>query len=381
MEFKSLEDIIRYVDTAFALKFYSGASVLRKGVLKVLARVFGGALYMISLLCKRIWKNRFLTTCEVWALDGFGVEFELPHKAPTYAKGYIEVSFETGYSSATVPAGTYFVDPVTKLEYRSILAASISSSNKRVRVVAVNPGADYNASVGVVLEFRDSTPTGLASTVEVVGEGGLYGGYSVVVSIDGVDQVWGETAEEYRARLLDRERNPSRGGCLHDYRQWAERFDFVSKAYPIAHVPVENSVCVVLANYKTEQIYIASDDVAKVSNYINSESRRVATADPRVFSATVANFTVKAKVAPFNSEVQESALSALKEFFFSKNPGSVSYFDDVQDYVRSNSLATTFRINSVTKGGSSVSSFSLALDAANSIGEVAKITADFSNGE
>ena len=61
MEFKSLEDIIRYVDTAFALKFYSGASVLRKGVLKVLARVFGGALYMISLLCKRIWKNRFLT--------------------------------------------------------------------------------------------------------------------------------------------------------------------------------------------------------------------------------------------------------------------------------------------------------------------------------
>lgn len=381
MEFKSLEDIIRYVDTAFALKFYSGASVLRKGVLKVLARVFGGSLYMISLLCKRIWKNRFLTTCEVWALDGFGVEFELPHKAPTYAKGYIEVSFETGYSSATVPAGTYFVDPVTKLEYRLILAASISSSNKRVRVVAVNPGADYNASVGVVLEFRDATPTGLASTAEVVGEGGLYGGYSVVVSIDGVDQVWGETAEEYRARLLDRERNPSRGGCLHDYRQWAERFDFVSKAYPIAHVPVENSVCVVLANYKTEQIYIASDDVAKVSNYINSESRRVATADPRVFSATVANFTVKAKVAPFNSEVQESALSALKEFFFSKNPGSVSYFDDVQDYVRSNSLATTFRIDSVTKGGSSVSSFSLALDAANSIGEVAKITADFSNGE
>ena len=381
MEFKSLEDIIRYVDTAFALKFYSGASVLRKGVLKVLARVFGGALYMISLLCKRIWKNRFLTTCEVWALDGFGVEFELPHKAPTYAKGYIEVSFETGYSSATVPAGTYFVDPVTKLEYRSILAASISSSNKRIRVVAVNPGADYNASVGVVLEFRDATPTGLASTAEVVGEGGLYGGYSVVVSIDGVDQVWGETAEEYRARLLDRERNPSRGGCLHDYRQWAERFDFVSKAYPIAHVPVENSVCVVLANYKTEQIYIASDDVAKVLNYINSESRRVATADPRVFSATVANFTVKAKVAPFNSEVQESALSALKEFFFSKNPGSVSYFDDVQDYVRSNSLATTFRIDSVTKGGSSVSSFSLALDATNSIGEVAKITADFSNGE
>lgn len=381
MEFKSLEDIIRYVDTAFALKFYSGASVLRKGVLKVLARVFGGALYMISLLCKRIWKNRFLTTCEVWALDGFGVEFELPHKAPTYAKGYIEVSFDAGYSSATVPAGTYFVDPVTKLEYRSILAASISSSNKRVRVVAVNPGADYNASVGVVLEFRDATPTGLASTAEVVGEGGLYGGYSVVVSIDGVDQVWGETAEEYRARLLDRERNPSRGGCLHDYRQWAERFDFVSKAYPIAHVPVENSVCVVLANYKTEQIYIASDDVAKVSNYINSESRRVATADPRVFSATVANFTVKAKVAPFNGEVQESTLSALKEFFFSKNPGSVSYFDDVQDYVRSNSLATTFRIDSVTKGGSSVSSFSLTLDAANSIGEVAKITADFSNGE
>ena len=72
MEFKSLQDLIRYVDSAFALKFYSGAAVLRKGVLKVIASVIGGSLYMISLLCKRIWKNRFLTTCEVSALDGFG---------------------------------------------------------------------------------------------------------------------------------------------------------------------------------------------------------------------------------------------------------------------------------------------------------------------
>ena len=78
MEFKSLSDLIRYAESAFALKFYSGAAVLRKGVLKIIAAVLGGMTYMISLLCKRIWKNRFLTTCDVEWLDGFGVEFELP---------------------------------------------------------------------------------------------------------------------------------------------------------------------------------------------------------------------------------------------------------------------------------------------------------------
>ena len=350
MEFKSLSDLIRYAESAFALKFYSGSAVL------------------------------FLTTCDIEWLEGFGVEFEMPHKAPTYAKGYVEVTLATRSSAATVPAGTYLVDPVTGLEYMTLVETSISSSNSRLRIVATSSGTMYNLSVGALLEWRDSAPTGLDESIEVVGTGGIYGGYSTTVVINGIPQEWGETAEEYRERLLYRERNPSHGGSVGDYKQWAERFDSVSKAYVIPNNPNVNSVTVVLANYHYEEIAVHPDDVQKVEDYILAESRRVATADPRVFSATVAEFTVNANVAPFNSEVKESVNAAAAAFFAAKNPGTTSYFDDLITYVRSNSLATTFAITSATKGTNPVSVFALSLDADNEVGEIAKVTFNFSNG-
>lgn len=380
MEFKSLSDLIRYAESAFALKFYSGAAVLRKGVLKIIASVIGGMTYMISLLCKRIWKNRFLTTCDVEWLDGFGVEFELPHKAPTYAKGYVNVSFLTGSTTATIPSGTYLIDPLTGLEFFTLVGYSVGPGFTKIRIVAVQPGSDYNLSAGAVLEWRDSAPNGLADSVEV-DEYGIFGGFSTNVSIDGVDQIWGETAEEYRQRLLERERNPPHGGSVADYEIWAERFDFVSKAYVVPNEPNANSVTVALADYHYEQISVHPDDVNKVKNYIVAKSRRVATADPRVFSVTVANFECSATVSPFNEDVQSSVRSAVDAFFAEKYPGTTTYFDDLIFYVRSNSLATQFSITSLKKGNSPVSTFSLDLDPNNEIAEVAKVSLNFSNGE
>lgn len=379
MEFKSLSDLIRYAESAFAVKFYSGAAVLRKGVLKIIASVLGGMTYMISLLCKRIWKNRFLTTCDIEWLDDFGVEFELPHKAPTYSKGYVKVSFLTGYSSASIPAGTYLVDPLTGHEYFTLVAQSVSTNSKKIRIVATEPG-DYNLSAGTILEWRDTPPSGLADSVEA-DEYGIFGGFSTTVVIDGVDQVWGETAEEYRQRLLKRERNQPHGGCVTDYELWAERFDFVTKAYVIPQEPNENSITVALADYHDAAIALHPDDVSKVENYILAKSRRVATADPRVFSVTVANFEAGATVAPFNEDVQSSVQSAVNSFFAEKYPGTTTYFDDLVFYVRSNSLATQFSITSLKKNNTPAGSFSLDLDPDNDVAEVAKVVMNFSNGE
>ena len=89
MEFKSLQDLVRIVENAMAVQFYGQSSTLRKGVLKVLAHVLGAMLYMMTLIAKRIWKNRFVSTCDVSALDGFGAEYGIPHKAPVCASGII----------------------------------------------------------------------------------------------------------------------------------------------------------------------------------------------------------------------------------------------------------------------------------------------------
>ena len=63
MEFKSLSDLVRIAENALAVQFYGQSSILRKSVLKVLAHVLGALLYMLSLIAKRIWKNRFVSTC------------------------------------------------------------------------------------------------------------------------------------------------------------------------------------------------------------------------------------------------------------------------------------------------------------------------------
>lgn len=56
-EVKSLSDIVRTTENAFKVKFLgSGSGVLRKSVLKVLADVVGGSLYLMSLIAKHIWK-------------------------------------------------------------------------------------------------------------------------------------------------------------------------------------------------------------------------------------------------------------------------------------------------------------------------------------
>jgi hypothetical protein len=145
--------------------------------------------------------------------------------------------------------------------------------------------------------------------------------------------------------------------------------------------PNVNSVTVALADYHYNEIVVHPDDVQKVENYILAKSRRVATADPRVFSVTVANFDVKALIVPFNEEAQNSVSLAVNAFFAEKYPGTVSYFDDLIFYVRSNSLATQFSIASVKKGNIQVDSFALDLDADNSVAEVAKVSLTFSNGE
>ena len=54
-----------------SVQFYGRLSVLRKGVLKVLARVLGGNAIHVEPYRQRVWKNRFISTCDNEALDGF----------------------------------------------------------------------------------------------------------------------------------------------------------------------------------------------------------------------------------------------------------------------------------------------------------------------
>ncbi len=387
MEFKTLQELIRIVDNALAVQFYGHSGVLRKSVLKVLATVLGGMLYMFSLMVKRIWKNRFVTTCDLSALDGFGEEYGVPHKAPLCAKGAVQVTLASEVESVTVPAGTFLVDRATNLEYETYQSVEVSDTNNEIPVIAVTPGKESDLSAGAELQFRDSDIEGIESIESME----IYGGVSVDVEIDGLIYRWGETAEEYRQRLLQRVRNPLHGGASSDYESWATRFSGVSRAFVYPNTPNANSVSVALGNFDNDDPAVPASIVDEVSNYVNSETRRPITADVRVFSVTPVTVSIEASVAPFTQSVRESVEKAIRRVFSETSPGETLLFSDVERNVLANSTASEFVIVNAQKDGTAVSSFEMALNvpvSGSPVAQVAKfvddsddITINLVNGE
>lgn len=374
MEFKSLQDLVRIAENALAVQFYGQSSSLRKGVLKVLAHVLGAMLYMMTLIAKRIWKNRFVTTCDVSALDGFGAEYGISHKAPVCASGKAEFTLTDGTESVDIEQGTALIDPVTKKEYEVITTTTVSASNRFVPVAAIYYGADSDVSAGAVLEFRDSDVEG----VESIESAGIVGGKLEGVEVDGEVQVWGELAEEYRARLVNRIQNPPHGGAANDYWQWAMSFAFVTDAYVFANNPNSNSVTIALANYSANDLSVSVGQASEVSDYINDDSRRPITADVRVIGVTAVRVGVSARLDPMNASVKESVVTSIKQYLRGIGPGKTVDLAQMSVDIQSNSTATRFSITSATKNGHSVNSLEFVVDtsdadSSNWIAEIAKV--------
>ena len=373
MEFKSLADLVRIVENGLAVQFYgSSDSVLRKGVLKVLATVLGGVLYLFSLIAKRIWKNRFVSTCDDSALDGFGEEYGIQHKPPQKSEGYVAVSLSSGTSSIEIQEGTYLVNS-SGLEFIVSRTATITSSSNLLDVVADKAGDSYNLSDGEPLELRDGSVSGVESLSAL----SIKGGVSVDVAIDGDVQAWGETAQEYRQRLLNRVRNQPHGGTKNDYWQWAMSFSPVTDCFVFPNSPNTNSVSVVVANYNDADFVISQDKINSISTYINDDSRRPITANVRVFGVTPVEIKLKASIVPYSAASRESVLYAVKSFFRKFEPGSSVTKEDLSVEIRSNSAVSSFVITEarIKQNGTwnIVNSIQMNLDSDNEIAQMAKI--------
>lgn len=373
MEFKSLNELVRIVENELSVQFYGNLSVLRKGVLKVLARVIGGMLYLLSLIAKRVWKNRFISTCDNEALDGFGEEYGIPHKPPQKAEGYVLVILASGTSEVEIESGTLLTDSTTGLDFEVTATTTITSSSNLLPVRAAGAGDNYNLWDGELLEFKETTVAG----VEKMVADSIVGGCSIEVMVDGNPQIWGETSMEYRERLLNRVRNQPHGGSKNDYWQWVMSFPYVTDAFVFPNTPNTNSVSIPVANYHNSDYTVPVGKTSVIEDWINDDSRRPITADIRVFSVTPIEVKIKASVAPFSASVRKSVASAIKTFFRKMKPGSSFSFSEFSVEIRANSSAELFTVSEFkVKSGSSwnaLASVQMNLNAANRYAEVAKV--------
>ena len=158
----------------------------------------------------------------------------------------------------------------------------------------------------------------------------------------------------------------------------ALRFGFVTDPFVFPNTPNTNSVSIALANYNSSSIALTTSQVEEVSNYITDDVRRSITSDVRVFSVTPVNVTMTASVTPYNESVRDSVTSAVRNYLRKIEPGKTITFDDLEQSVKSNSIAKTFTIQSAHKGNTTVTSLAFTLDLSdddNPVAEVAKINA------
>ena len=326
----TLNDLVRVAENGLSSAFeISGGTVLRKSVMKVLARVFAGTVFLLVLLLRKMWNNAFIYTCDVETLKDFGTDFDLPNKPESFAKGVVTVETTTA-SSITLSQGTV-LSTVEGIEFEIDSDYTLSGGiNKlfNVNVIAVQSGTDGNLVSGSLLSFRDGTPEGVDASV-TVGAEGISGGQKIEVIVNGNTEYWGESVEEYRTRLLNYRRNQPHGGCEADYKSWAERFAFVSKCIVEPNYPETNSVTCVLAYFSddSEHITVNSTNLAEVESYIKSDERRPVTADVRVVSCTekVVDFSIA--VRPNNTGSQSTVVSALKKALQEYTPGETILAD------------------------------------------------------
>jgi len=344
----TLAEVVRSVENGFSIAFYGSAGPLRVSVLKVLAKAFGGAVYLLVLCCGWIWRNNFIATADALSLSTkHATRLNLPRKPAGFAHGY---AFFIASGATTVKAGTILVNPSSGVEFELLEdVAFTAAGNKTANIVAVVSGFSGNVGTGATLQFRDIDNDSITDIRTVTK---ITGGASYDVQVGSEIQKWGETLEEYRERLLDRERNQPQGGAEPDYKSWLMRFEFVSDVWTVPNWPLTNNVSCFIADNRAVNLGIPASDVNTAQNYLSTVARRPITSRPIVAAATFVQLYVNIS-SPGTSDAEKSDVDvALQKLLKKYGPGDTVEINEVRNMIRSvtgnmNAVLNQFMVNGV----------------------------------
>lgn len=366
MPFKvpSLAEVNRTVENNFSQAFYGSSGVLRAMVLKVVSKVVAGAVYMAVLFLSFIWKNSFVATADVDGLVRIGALRNMTPKPASPARGMIEIS---GPEGTSISAGTVVVDEVFGNEYEILNSVTINEVNDQtglgtvaVQAYSIGFGSKYDLPENTVLTFRDID---IEDVTIKVAEGGLYGGVSVDVVVDGVEKQWGETVEDYRNRLKKRVQNQTAGGNDVDYWEWAMSFSEVSDCFVVPNYPVTNFVLIFCADFRSPVIKLNQVILDKISDYICSNDRRPAAAYPFVSNVEPIRVSFVVAIPQLNDFYKNSIVEAVKSYFRTVGPNQSFSAESIRQAILANGGVSEAVVSGFQVKGASVSgAYTLQID-------------------
>ena len=209
----TLSDIVDRITSDFETRLSGVGTLLRRSFLKIMAKVYAGAVHTLWGYLEYMSKQLFASTAEGDYLDKIASEYSLSRTAGTYATG---TATATGVNGTVIPAGTELQSDgniIYEVDEDVTIAGGVGTLN----LTAQEIGDEGNNTAGITLTFI-SPITDIDTTV-TVGVDGLEGG---------ADE---EDDEGLRDRILLKKRNAPHGGAQHDLVNWCLEISGVTRAW------------------------------------------------------------------------------------------------------------------------------------------------------
>lgn len=299
-----LQTIYERIKAGIESRLTGGTALLRRAVLKILAKVFAGEIHLGYGFGEWLSRQLMVDTSETEWLDRHAYIWGVPRKAGAFASGWVRFH---GTAGAVIPAGARLVRP-DGVEYAVVSDVTISG------------GGTVDGAIQ-------------ATVAEDAGNYPMTGAFQLLSPVDGVDSVEqitditggkdSETDDELRARIIQRIQEPPMGGAKHDYERWALEVEGVSGAW--CYAPEDAPVVapgIVRVVFKVSgpdpvpapPMYVndgTGKDDGTGTLYVYLAERKPVGAQLQVFPIDKVELSFQLRATPYNSDVAAAVRSNL----------------------------------------------------------------------
>jgi len=321
----TIADITTRITKGIESRLFGNVALLRRAVLRILARVFAGAIHTSYGYLEYISRQIFVFTAEGSFLNWHGRQWGVNRRPASFAEGKVIFS---GTNGTLIPAGTS-VQTEAGIEYGTLLDAYIAGTTVIETVQAIEAGADGNLAVGqsvFLIEAIAGIDAEATVTVEIEG---------------GVDS---ETDGAYRTRILQRIQYPPMGGNAQDYIRWALEVVGVGRAwtYPLANGIGTVVVAIITDN---ESSPLASTTLITNAQAYMDDKKPVTAALTVVKTTTyfgnegVTEIYMDMRITPDSTDVRNMIIANLEDLFKPHTPGDDILISQVRSAISASGIS------------------------------------------
>ena len=308
----TINQIKNRIEKSIESRLFGKTALLRRAILRVLARVFAGAIHTSYGYIQNVIKQLFVTTATGKWLERHGKMWNVLKQPGAYAVG--EGLFHVNTSDPFIIPKDTIIQSEDGIEYAVIEDTMIGMGAGDVPIQAVESGISGNLEIIVPINFQfvSSTVDGIRDDIAIFDD--LLGGQDV------------EKDEHYRNRILLHIQEPPMGGNASDYIKWALDVTGVDQAwsYPLAQGPGTVATCITQAGTDSVPTAILLSDVAAHINEVKpvGATSYVESIEDSAGANGVALVEYIIEIYPNTVDLQNAITKNITDLFYPLKPGT-----------------------------------------------------------